>query len=128
MRKTRKHPCDYDVKYINHIFFKDFGSLDVLKSIRPGQRVGDPTVNNLRCIRYNPDGTVIFKLSHSDAEWSPLPMPRSCCQSSVQPVTTMPTLFTAPLQIKQQKWKHLQELKRVIPADYHSFYDNLAHE
>ncbi|KAF4114213.1 hypothetical protein G5714_004436 [Onychostoma macrolepis] len=31
------------------------------------------------------------------------------------------------LKIKELKFKHLQDLKEVIPKDFHSFYDNLLH-
>ena len=31
------------------------------------------------------------------------------------------------IKIKQSKYKHLQELKAVMPSDYHPFYDSLPH-
>ncbi len=40
----------------------------------------------------------------------------------------IPALYMSPLKIKAQKYKHLQELKRVIPADFHAFYDALPHD
>jgi hypothetical protein len=34
-------------------------------------------------------------------------------------------LYDGPRKIKKEKYQHLQSLKEVIPADYHSFYDGL---
>ena len=130
MKTARKHPAPYAVSYVDHAFFRNFGSLNLLSSIRPGIKVGDPTVNAIRCIRYNRDGTVEFKLNHDDTCWSPLPMRRS---SRVHPAADcnnqeIPALYMSPLKIKAQKYKHLQELKHVIPADFHAFYDALPHD
>lgn len=32
------------------------------------------------------------------------------------------------LPVKATKWKHLQELKKVLPKSAYSFYDNIPHE
>ncbi|KAL4721246.1 hypothetical protein ACJJTC_011701 [Scirpophaga incertulas] len=37
-------------------------------------------------------------------------------------------LYQSRISISQIKWSHLQELKRVIPSDCHSFYDGLPHK
>jgi hypothetical protein len=55
-------------------FFRDFESKYNFCSIRPGKRAGDPTVNDLRAIRYI-GSEVQYKLRHSD-EYVTLPQRR----------------------------------------------------
>ena len=43
-------------------------------------------------------------------------------------IAEYPRLFLAQLKITNRKWSDIQELKAVIPADCHSFYDNLPHD
>ena len=31
------------------------------------------------------------------------------------------------MRISSTKWQHLQQLKKVLPKDYHQFYDALPH-
>lgn len=38
---------------------------------------------------------------------------------------SLPKLFKNRLPIKLRKWNDLQDLKGVISADYHAFYDSL---
>ncbi|KAG8333225.1 hypothetical protein J6590_005982 [Homalodisca vitripennis] len=38
-----------------------------------------------------------------------------------------PQLYSARLKIPRSKFNHLQELKMILPSDYHAFYDNLPH-
>lgn len=127
IKSARKNPSPYDVKYLDYKFFKNYASLGLVSSIRPGSKAGDPTVNEIRCIRYHPDGNVEFKLSHDDA-WSVLPIGRRSQRLSKESEKDIPSLYRHPLKVKLQKWKHLQDLKSVIPEDYHSFYDTLPHE
>lgn len=70
-------------------------------------------------IRYNVDGSMEFKLLHSD-NWQPFTSPslRKMC------VIVAP-LYTSAPKIKALKFKHLQELK---PKDFHPFYNALDHE
>ncbi|XP_062387011.1 uncharacterized protein LOC134076007 [Sardina pilchardus] len=72
MKRARVKPHPYDVKYIDHTFFQDFSKLRLCKSLRPGVRPGDPTVHDIRAIRYNSNGTMDFKINHSD-DWHPHP-------------------------------------------------------
>ena len=69
MRDARKDPGPYSVEYVDHTFFSDYTSISALKSIRPGLRVGDPTVADLRAIKYTADGSLLYK-------WEQLPTPR----------------------------------------------------
>jgi len=112
-----------DVKYVLHSFFKDMKKLNMYNSIRPGSRVGDPTVTNLRVLRYSPDGTIQYKLGFGD-HFKDFPR-KSKGPNDVEDVSQ---LHLNRIPIKASKFKHLQELKSVIPSDYHAFYDSLPHD
>lgn len=112
----------YIVEYLQHTFFSKFSTMPYLNSIRPGKKAGDDTVFDLRCIEYRSDGTIWFKKQFTD-EFQQLSkkikMPRDC--------DTMPPLYDSRIAIPKSKYVHLQELKTVLPADVHSFYDQLPH-
>ncbi|CAL8338511.1 unnamed protein product [Boreogadus saida] len=55
--------------------------------------------------RYNVDGSMEFKLLHSD-NWQPFTSP-----SLRQACVSVAPLYTSPQKIKALKFKHLQELK-----------------
>lgn len=52
IRGARSKPRPYEVRYVSHAFFKDFSQVNLYKSMRPGKSAGDPTVHDLRAIRY----------------------------------------------------------------------------
>lgn len=54
-KNARKHPKPYNVEYLNHNFFKDFNKEITYKSSRPGDKVGDPKVTDIRCLQYSPE-------------------------------------------------------------------------
>lgn len=123
--KARKFPSPYKVKYLDYTFFKDFGSIKFLTSLRPGRTVGDPLVTHIRAIKYSPNGTVHYKLRHSEGYMKLCNQRNSvktCCAQSVE---KLPNLYGKPISIKKNKFEHLQSLKRSLPEDYHPFYDNL---
>ena len=66
----RDHP--YEVKQVEHTFFRDFSKLNYLSSIRPDSSAGDPQIVDLRCLQYLPDGSVSYKINYTD-QWRPLP-------------------------------------------------------
>lgn len=113
----------YLVHYVDHTFFKKFSDLNFYSSIRPGYKVGDPVVSDIRVITYTPDGNVQVKLGYRDAFAD---LPRRA-RNVEQPNERVPRLHDGPLKIKKTKYEHLQALKAVIPADYHPFYDTLQH-
>ncbi|CAG9814304.1 unnamed protein product [Phaedon cochleariae] len=128
-RSARRYPRPYTVYYLGHGFFKDFSKLSFLKSLRPGKRVGDPHVTDIRSLKYTPDGTIGYKLRHSenymDLQFSRVSKKtrlEQCC-----PFSELTALYDDPLAIKKEKFLHLQALKMSIPADYHNFYDNLSY-
>lgn len=112
----------YVVRYLDHTFFNDFSSIGYLKSIRPGTKKGDPCVVNLRALRYNNEGAW-YKLNFDDP-WSNMPH-----RVTRRPQgTSVAKLYKERLPITKRKYEDLQDLKRLLPVDYHSFYDNLLCE
>ncbi|XP_078141925.1 uncharacterized protein LOC144539812 [Centroberyx gerrardi] len=109
---------------VDHTLFQDFTKLRLCKSIRPGIKPGDPTVHDVSAIRYNINGTMDFKIQHSD-NWTLLP--KHQLRHTTSDTLTVTPLYTESQKIKEMKYKHLQDLKEVIPKDFHSFYDNLKH-
>lgn len=118
MKMARSVPSPYRVKYVDHNFFKNYTEVGNLKSIRPGKKAGDPTVTDLRALRYTPTG-VQYKLDHSD-NWM-----QQSDHIREPPATRVVPLYTDKIAIGATKYGHLQQLKSVMPKDYHSFYDNL---
>lgn len=122
-KEARLKPFPYDVMQVDHTFFKDFSKNLLYDTIRPGRGRGDKCVTDIRVLKYNPNGTIEFKLNYDD-EFQPLPKrPKRIDIESTAPNQ----LFFFPLPIAKTKYEHLQQLKEVIPADCHEFYDNLAH-
>jgi len=124
--KEARLKTPYKVHYVQHDFFKDYSSLRMYSSIRPGRKVGDPTVTDLRCIKYLPSGEIQWKLRHTD-DWKLLLQPRrgaihGCDDANIKP------LYSSSIPIKFDKYKDLQSLKSVILPDFHSFYDTLRHQ
>ena len=125
MRVCRPHQ-PYKVKYLDYTFFKEYESLQSnVKSIRPGVKSGDSTVCDLRGLLYLPSGEIQYKLRHTE-EFQTLPQPRKSTQQNCE-AQIPPRLFKQPPKIKKDKFTHLQQLKEVIPAEYHLFYDTLTH-
>ena len=119
---ARSKPHLYIVKNVDFNFFKDFSNISYYRSIRPGNSAGDPQVVDIRALKYSPDGVISYKLDHTD-DWAPLPR-RSNRGAAVQ----ITQLYRQPRSIKKSKWDHLQQLKTVMPMEYHGFYDNLLHD
>jgi len=65
-----------------------------------------------------------FKIQHS-ADWTPFS--KQQLQRSTSASLAVTPLYTESLKIREMKYRHLQDLKEVIPKDFHSFYDNLRH-
>ncbi len=86
-----------------------------------GKKAGDPKVNDIRCLQYMPDGKILYKLNFDD-DFKILPQPMTN-QTILEPRL----LHENRLQVSSSKFKHLQELKEVLSADSHSFYDNIPH-
>lgn len=120
---ARKNPMPYNVIYLEHTFFKAYSQLKYYSSIRPGKKAGDPVVTDLRALKYNgSDLTIEYKLKMTDDTWQSIPQ-RPGKFSDQKPVS----LYTTAPGIQKDKYDHLQELTKVLKADYHLFYKNLKY-
>ncbi|KAG4072249.1 hypothetical protein HA402_004181 [Bradysia odoriphaga] len=118
--------CPYDVEYLTHDFFKNYADAHILRfnSIRPGTKTGDPTVTQLRAMIYLPSGEIMYKTDF-DADYRLLPQKITRYNSAINEPKQ---LHSESLKITKSKYEHLQQLKAVIPAIHHSFYDKLKHQ
>lgn len=123
-KEARSKPFPYRAKLITHDFFKDFTikSGEYYNSIRPGRKVGDPTVNDVCHYQYLPSGEIMYKLNFDDS-FKSLPIRPKGVREDV----VYPQRYLSQLSIPDSKWVHLQQLKSLIPQDVHYFYDNLPH-
>lgn len=123
-KEARKNPREYEAIMVNYNFFKNFSDPATWRytSIRPGRRAGDPKVTDIRAILYDKEGDIKVKLDF-DSNWEALPQRAN----KIGVVREYKPLHKTKINITLQKFKHLQELKSVIPLDCHSFYDDLPH-
>ncbi|CAH1980784.1 unnamed protein product [Acanthoscelides obtectus] len=123
-KKARKNPKPYEVMYLDHSFFRSFKKVEAIRSIRPGKKLGEPKVTDIRGLKYTPAGDIYYKLRMSD-EWELLPQRKS--QVDIIAWTELDHLYKDNIPISARKYSDLQEIKCTIPADYHHFYNNLPH-
>ncbi|GFN94285.1 hypothetical protein PoB_002079100 [Plakobranchus ocellatus] len=83
-RTSRASPRPYEVKSLNRCLFQNYGQVSTFKTIRPGRQKDDPTVNDLKCLKYSPDGELSYKLTF-DEDWKCLPKARGQKPTSVHP-------------------------------------------
>lgn len=123
IRYTSKN---YDKKAVTFDMIKEFSLKYTMMydSIRPGRKGGDPTVTDLRVIEYYPDGEIRMKLSF-DSDYVHFPQGKKF--DSPTRLLDFLQMHHNQLKIIARKWQHLQELKTVIPADCHPFYDSLEY-
>lgn len=77
----------------------------------------------IRALAYDPTGVIYFK-TNIENEYQQLPQ-----RTKKDFVVEQPSqLHKERLNISNKKWQHLQDLKRLIPADCHLFYDNIPFE
>ncbi len=110
----------FNVNVINHEFFKDYTKTCTISSIRPGTKAGDSVVTDIRRLCYEPTGCIYYSLDYSN-DWKTLP-----CSFQISTLRNCPKLYSDTIPIEESKYRHLQELKSVIPLAYHAFYDNLT--
>lgn len=125
-KEARTKPFPYEVVKLGFDFFKDYSHNSVLRytTIRPGRKPNEPTVTDLRALRYNLEGSIDYKLTFDD-EWKPLPSRQKKIPNETP---KYPPSNKAKIPIKKTKFTHLQELKKVIPDDCHTFYDLLPYK
>ena len=114
-QEARAKPKPYNVCYLEHSYFKDFRGVQIYNSIRPGSKVGDPTVTDIRALRYSPDGSIHYKLRFSE-DWTLLPHRRS--KVTPREFEMLPQLYTERLNISKTKFDHFQSLKNSMHADH----------
>jgi hypothetical protein len=93
-------------------------------SIRPGSKKGDPTVCDIRTLKYSHDGwsttnwtsitTIQYCLNPRKADWG-VDRHWTILSENGQPIT-------------EKEYSNLQFLKSVLPSWAHDFYDQLFHE
>ncbi|KAG5867880.1 hypothetical protein JTB14_010933 [Gonioctena quinquepunctata] len=74
-RKARLRGVEtHEVKEISYTFGKDYFLATMVKytSISPGKKTNDPTVDEIKVMKYNPDTTIQSKLSF-DGQFFDLP-------------------------------------------------------
>lgn len=120
MQNCRLHPEPYTVKQLEYTDFKDGFQNAYLNTIRPGKKPGDPTVHDLRALRYSKN-EIQYKINF-DEEFADLPQ-----RIKLTNKVTLTAKFKAKIPIKKRKYNDLQALKTVIPQDLHSFYNNLPY-
>lgn len=128
LSKQARPQKPYLVEYLDYSFFDDFSDKNsfMYDSIRPGRSVNDPTVTDIRALQYNPSGVIKYKLNFEEDYQD---LPRRIRRRVVMPETLppRPKLYQSRIKISVTKWKHLQELKTVIPSDCHGYYDSLPY-
>ena len=120
--ESRSKPFPLEALYVTHDFFLNYADQKtwMYNSIRPGRKTNEPTVTDLRHLRYNSEQKIIeYKLNFDDA-FQPLP-----ARSVKYPEVDYKALHSSRIKIKKTKWQHLQEIKCVLSKDCHSFYDSL---
>ncbi|XP_036340385.1 uncharacterized protein LOC118749699 [Rhagoletis pomonella] len=121
IRESRKNPFPLKVHHVDYKYFLDYESIPKrYVSIRPGKKSGEPTVNMIRALAYDPSGIIYYKTNIND-DYNVLPQRTQQKFRDIEPSQ----LHTERIPISKKKWEHLQELKFLLPADCHSFYDNI---
>ncbi|GBM10305.1 hypothetical protein AVEN_50018-1 [Araneus ventricosus] len=108
----------YRAEYLKHTFFSDYSY-----SMAREKNTGDPTVNELEWIQYEPSGRIYYKL-HLEDQLTELPR-RPLLISNL---FAFPRLYTSRPAIPRDKWTDLQSMKKFIPSDTHAFYDSIPCE
>ncbi|XP_054745437.1 uncharacterized protein LOC129249813 [Anastrepha obliqua] len=73
VKDSRKTSSPLNTHHLTHSYFRDYDSLPKrYSSIRPGKKIGDPTVNKIRVLAYDPLGIIYFKTNIKD-EYTLLP-------------------------------------------------------
>ena len=64
-------------------------------------------------------------LNYSDDAFNDIPKSRATRTRVLSKSDTVERLYAISIPIKMTKYQHLQQLKAVLPKDYHSFNDTL---
>lgn len=126
IKEARKNPSPFEVRYLSHEFFMKYDNKDNFRyqSIRPGRKKDDPTVNQLKCLKYESDGIIYYKTDYQQECYAPLPQRLNGNLTANIPKKQL-LLYKNRLPITKQKYDHLQELTQVLPPEVKTFYDNI---
>ena len=130
-------PCDYVMLFHiarqqpspYHVVQTTFDEIQRLSgsyitSIRPGRKAGEPTVHQLRALKYTADGGIKYKLGFSSGIlFQKLPQRINI---SIELFTSI-QMFNYLQHISLRKYQDLQSMKQVLPKDVHHYYDALPH-
>ncbi|CAH1108112.1 unnamed protein product [Psylliodes chrysocephalus] len=100
------NPTPFNVKYLDHTFFKSFKNVKMVKSIRPGGKPGAAKVNDIRGLKYTPEGEIFDKLRLSE-EWTILPQRRRQ-ELSTKTWAELDSLHQNKIEISARKYSDLQ--------------------
>ncbi|KAJ8893466.1 hypothetical protein PR048_006064 [Dryococelus australis] len=92
-------------------------------SIRPGRKTHDPIVNDIKVIKYSPDGTIQVKLNFDDEY---IDLPHRTSRNEYGNFCDFPQLINEPIKTKYNT--RSANTYRIIPVDCGPFYDSLPHE
>jgi len=95
----------YYVEYLSFNFFKSFTKITFFKSIRPGNKKGDPVVSGIKALMYEANKKASYKLRFSEA-WSNLLLSRDSAKQTPISIETLPPLHTHKINIKKEKFEH----------------------
>ncbi|KAF4529623.1 hypothetical protein B566_EDAN017069 [Ephemera danica] len=99
----------YEVREYKQTEFLDYSQLNIYKNIKPGAS----KVTDIRALRYTPELGFYYKLNYKD-NWQKMP------QQPNKSNFTLHSLFEHRLPIKESKFKHLQELKKLAAERIHT--------
>lgn len=73
----------YETLNVDHTFFVSYNKNVPYHSIRPGRKVGDPTVNNIEVLKYLAEGIVKYKI-YFENDYTDLPYRLNLFRSYLQ--------------------------------------------
>lgn len=122
-QEARQKPRPYEAIDLQYTFFRNFSLSEHLRytSIRPGRQKDDNTVTNIKVMKYD-ESRIQVKIDY-DGNWEDIPGR----MKSMPIIEEYPPMYVARCKVSYAKWKHLQELKSVLPKDVHLFYDNIPY-
>ena len=126
IKHARTNPSPYKVRFnklLPYTFFKDFEAVHDVPTIRPGCKTNDPTVNDIKQLKFTQDGTIYYKLAHNEEQFRILPVMRRLAAPNTHPILNQ--LYTEPRPLTAQKYKYLQELAETVPEFFRLYYDRL---
>ena len=86
----------------------------MVATIRPGNNTRDPWVVGIQCLRYLPNGLIIYKLEYGDYECQNVP---GKWFEKIEQHAEPTRLYEGKRKNSGKKFSHLQQLKAVMPKE-----------